>query len=101
MQQFPFTVTELQKALELVMPADEAAQLVKSWGSPEQGFAVPIGHGVSYDTVILLSLVSDELRERVDTYLREIGWDPDDPELRSRRITIESELRQDGRLPKR
>ncbi len=99
--EFPFTIAELQEAFELVMPADQAAQFASSWESPEQTYQAGfIGYGVTVDVLILLSFVSDDLRERVDEYRKRFGPGLQGPEWRSRSMAIESVLRQAGKLPR-
>lgn len=99
--QFPFTVPELQRALELVMSAEEAARLADSSSSTWEVFHDHfVGHGITGDTLILLSLLSDDLRRRVDEYLKLLGSGLQEGVWSARRLEIETALQSVGRLPK-
>lgn len=99
--QFPFTVPELQRALELVMSAEEAAWLADSWSSTWEVFQDHfVGHGITGDTLILLSLLSDDLRRRVDEFLKLLGSGLQEGVWSARRLEIETALQSVGRLPK-
>jgi hypothetical protein len=71
-----FTTAELRAALSLVMTTAEADELISSWRSSEGLMAgEAIGAGFTGDTLVLLSLVSEELRVKVDSYLQLFGDD--------------------------
>lgn len=67
---FPFTARELFLALVLVVPPDEARQLADDI---VRGSADPVGWSLSVETLILLSLVSPELNDKVETFRRQYG----------------------------
>lgn len=105
----PFSGTELFSAFRLVMPEAEAAKHAQQWSSPASGlaeFGSPAENEVcvvfSDDVLLLLSLVSDELNEKVEAYRAELGPGPDildDSQWRERRNEIREALRKDGKLP--
>lgn len=71
-----FTIAELRAALSLVMSASDADELISSWESSDSLMAGDeIGFGYTGDTLALLSLVSDELRMKVDSYMQFEGDD--------------------------
>ena len=90
-----FTIAELRAALSLVMSASDADELISSWESSDSLMAgEAIGSGYTGDTLALLSLVSDELRMKVDSYMQFEGDDRRD--WLERRGELESALKRDG-----
>jgi hypothetical protein len=68
---FPFTAAELFFALSLAAPEQEARQLAEAivhQSVPQPGELT--GWGLSLETLILLSLASPELNDRVEKFLR-------------------------------
>lgn len=109
----PFSGQELLLAFRFVMSETEAVRLAKEWspagaadglkesklGSPD---AEDPGFAYSDDLLLLLSLVSDELDERVQRCRAEMGPGPDildDIAWRERRATMIEALRRAGRFP--
>lgn len=69
-----FTAAELRAAFSLAMPAAAVEELVESMlFSPDAIEEEVIGIGYTGDTLALLSLVSDELKGKVESYLRRMG----------------------------
>lgn len=105
----PFSEHELFSAFKLVMPGTEAANLAQQWSSPASGladFGAPTEKEVcvvfSDDILVLLSLVSGELNEKVERYRAELGPGPDildDSQWKERRDEIREALRKEGKLP--
>ena len=91
------------------MPAADARKLAADWSSPADGleeFGAPTDQEVcvvfSDDILLLLSLASDDLNERVKRYRAELAPSPemlDAVEWNERRTTIRDALRKEGKLP--
>jgi hypothetical protein len=77
---FPFTVQEYHQALRLFMPDAEASVLAQGMAGflidvPERTGGYPASGGfISDDLLITLSLLSEELRDKVDRFRRD--YDP-------------------------
>lgn len=103
----PFTERELLAAFSFVMPATEARRLAAEWSSTTGAIAFgakpeEICLVFSDDVLLLLSLVSDEVHQRVVRYRAELGPDEDglsESEWNEHRNTIREELRRNGKLP--
>jgi hypothetical protein len=74
----PFTKAELIAGLSLGMPVAQAERLADII---LRGALEPMGWGLSFDTLILISLASPELESKVETFLRlhavkleEVDW---------------------------
>jgi hypothetical protein len=95
-----FLPDEVMAALHLVMEPDEAAQLLRDCFQHESGSIERISpDGFTGDTLALLSLLSDDLRARVDQHLIEWTGSIDDS-WTARRSELERDLRLAGRLPR-
>lgn len=67
--QFPFTADELYLGLVLVAPEVEARQLASDILAANRSQ----GWGLSYETLILMSLASPELSEKVERFREAFG----------------------------
>jgi hypothetical protein len=93
-----FTDQEIQSALELVMPPDEASKIARSLEVQADDVPV-IGHGLTGHTLMLLSFLSEDLKTRVERYVGSPDGTLDRTWL-AERDALESALKAAGRLPR-
>lgn len=94
--QMPFTEQEMFGAFRLVMSDEEARELASAWGRRPEEIAAgeSIGWGLNDDTLVLLSLSSEAVRERAEALLNRIGSPWQESREQMRRWLIDT-----GRLP--
>lgn len=85
----PFTEDELFRALALTFSEQEARDAAHSFAETLAGGAYDGGWSVSDSVFAALALVSDDLRERVDAYMR-ARWEG------MRRSNVSAALRREG-----
>lgn len=85
----PFTEEELFRALALTAGEQEARDAVREFAETLAGGAYDGSWSLSDSVFAALALLSDDLRERVDAYMR-TGWE------RMRPSTVFNALRREG-----
>lgn len=96
----PFTHEEMLLAHRLVMPESEAQEAASFWSLiPKHLMRGRFSsYGLDYETLILLSLVSDDLRAKVEAFLSPHQI-TSEPWWSQRREEMKRQLKSSGEFP--